>query len=214
MKELKDIDKSYCNSIRQISTALQESFIEMQDAYSFDLEKHEVTEAVLERMKAYYQTQSVIKHFLGKRYATAGADFFVETTLFFIKLFLQKQGGHLQAYSEKQIMARRGAIRPDISIWENNEVVAIIECKTQLGWNRHGWENDLINREVKLKNEFPNANCFLLVMTGLNWGGFGEHDKLGIKYFCLLNDIWPNNYENMSQILTPIEKLLKAIIEK
>jgi hypothetical protein len=44
-------------------------------------------------------------------------------------------------------------------------------------------------------------------MTGLNWSGFGASSKLNDCYFCLLNDIWPNNYSDKSQIFTPIENL-------
>ena len=64
------------------------------------------------------------------------------------------------AISEKQIKPKLGAIRPDVLIWKGDEVVAIIECKTQLGWNRHKWESDFNEREKKLHKEFKNAKAY------------------------------------------------------
>jgi len=71
----------------------------------------------------------------------------------------------LQAHSERQIQKTKKAIRPDISIWRGDEVVAIIECKTQLGWNRPTWEDQYNERDNKLKELYPQARSFLLVMT-------------------------------------------------
>ncbi|MNE59703.1 hypothetical protein D3C80_1548150 [compost metagenome] len=128
-----------------------------------------------------------------------------------MRIYLQSQGGELQAHSERQIKQKRGAIRPDISIWRQNEVIAIIECKTQLGWNRYNWEQDFNEREKKLKIEFPNAKAFLLVMSGLNWGGFSNNKELNSKYFCLLANIWPPDYSSINQLMTPVEGLFKQL---
>jgi len=49
------------------------------------------------------------------------------------------------------IRQKKGNIRPDISVWKNNKVVAIVECKTQLGWNRDKWEEDFKKRVPKRK---------------------------------------------------------------
>lgn len=91
--------------------------------------------------------------------------------------------------------------------------MAIVECKTQLGWNRNNWEDDFEEREEKLQVLFPNARAFLLVMTGRNWSGFGDNAKVGTKYFCLLDDIWPVSFEHNGQILTPIEDLFRKLGE-
>lgn len=132
--------------------------------------------------------------------------------MFFFRLFLQSQGGQLEAHSEEQIKKKLKAIRPDISIWRKNEIIAIIECKTQLGWNRNNWEKQYNERDLKLKNDFPNAQSFLLVMTGNNWGGFKTNSNFDKKYFCLLDDIWPTKYSTTKDILTPIEGLFKKCV--
>ena len=211
MITLKDFDKTYLDSITETYEQLEKAYIEINNNYKFDLTKTEITETILERLKTYYLTQGKIKSFLDKRYLGAASDHFVESILFFLKLYFQSQGGHLQARSEKQIKKTKNAIRPDISIWRQDEVIAIIECKTQLGWNRDNWEEQYIDRDLKLKIDFPNAQSFLLLMTGLNWSGFGTHSYLNKKYFCLLNDIWPITYSTAGQILTPIEGLLKQL---
>lgn len=211
MKNLIQLDKAYNKSISDTFENLKAVYTEIDKNYEFDLSKTEITEAILNRLKTYYETQNNIKTFLDKRYLAAASDIFVESTLFFLKLYFKSKGDKLQAHSERQIKQKRNAIRPDISIWKDNEVIAIIECKTQLGWNRHNWEQEYIDRDKKLKADFPNAKSFLLVMTGLNWSGFGDNSKLNDSYFCLLNDIWPTTYSDKSQIFTPIEGLIKQL---
>ena len=212
MTLLKDFDQSYRDSIRTTYIQLEKSYNAIATSYQFDLTKTEITEAVLERLKNYCLTQDLTKNFLNKRYQAPLADYFVETVLFFLRLYLKSQGGHLEAHSERQIKRTRNAIRPDISVWRQDEVVAIIECKTQLGWSRDSWEQDYILREQKLKSEFPNANSYLLAMTENNWGGFNNHTLLNRSFFSLLNNnTWISNYSNSGQILTPIELLFAQI---
>lgn len=211
MKTLLELDFAYNKSIADTFENLKKAYSDIDEIYKFDLTKTEITEAILTRLKTYYVTQNNIKTFLDKRYLAAASDFFVESTLFFLKLYFKSQGGKLLAYSERQLKQKRNAIRPDISVWKDNQVIATIECKTQLGWNRHNWEQQHNDRDKKLKADFPDAKSFLLVMTGLNWSGFGDSSKLNDSYFCLLNDIWPNNYSDKSQIFTPIENLFKQL---
>lgn len=208
---LKDLDIKYCDSIKLTVKTLKESADEILKNYKFDLTKTEISEAILNRLKTYYTSQQDIKTFLNKRYQTAGADYFVETVIFYLQLYFQQQGGQLSVHSERQVKKQKNAIRPDISIWKGDEVVAIIECKTQLGWNRNNWEQDFEAREQKLKIDFPNASAFLLVMTEFNWGGFGDNNNVGNKYFCLLKDIWITQYEDIKQLYTKIEGLIEKI---
>jgi hypothetical protein len=211
MVTLKDLDHSYIESLHYSIEQLEKSYQSIQSDFSFDLSKMEVSEAIINRLKAYYLTQGKIKTLLDKRYLAPASDYFVESVLFFLKLYLNSQGQQLQAHSERQIKKDKNSIRPDISIWKKEEVVAIIECKTQLGWNRDNWEQQYLERDLKLKSDFPNASSFLLVMTGINWGGFGSHIDLNSKYFCLLNDIWPVEFCEVNQIFTPIEALFAQL---
>ena len=57
------------------------------------------------------------------------ADFFVESVCFFLKVVLGRLDSSLTVASEKNIVRRRGSMRPDISIWRGETVLAAIECK-------------------------------------------------------------------------------------
>jgi hypothetical protein len=108
-------------------------------------------------------------------------------------------------------------MRPDISIWLDDNLIAILECKTQLGWNRDNWKKDFEEREKKLKREYPEAQAYLLVVTSLNWGGFGQDENAGRKYFCLSSE-WPNRIDINkldNYLLNPIdEPILSFFIQK
>jgi len=211
MTALKDYDKNYRDSLTASFNLLELTYQEILKNYSFDLNKIEITDAILERLKAYYLTQNKIKLFLAKRYATAASDFFVESVLFFLELFFESTGNKFKAHSERQIKRIKKALRPDISIWDGEKIVAIIECKTQFGWNRKNWEEDFMIREAKLKVDFPNAKSFLLILTSRNWSLIGSNKFLKKKYFILLNNTWPTEYIGSDQILTPIEDLFKQL---
>jgi hypothetical protein len=209
--KLTDYDNEYKKSLSDVFFEYEKSFNKIKDEYIFDLNQKDISEAIILRLKIYYETQTNIKNFLDKRYLTAASDFFVESTLFFLKLFLLKRGNILRAESERKISKSKTAMRPDISIWKGEELVCVIECKTQLGWNRTNWKEQFSMREKTLTNEFPNAKSFLLVMTSSNWSGFDNDSEHSLKFYCLLNDIWPISYQNESDILNPIEGLFEQL---
>jgi len=214
---LLEFEKKYWKSLNNQHKQLMNLYKEIKADASISLEERDITKAILLRMKAYYDTQNKIKEFLNKRYLSAASDFFVETIVFYLKVILEIEDIGLEVHSERQIRQKKGAIRPDISVWKNNKVVAIVECKTQLGWNRDKWEEDFKKRETKLKHEFQNAKAFLVVMTSKNCSGFpGGNKKVGEQYFTL-SPIWPKNIsldkiDNVIMNMNPIEDLFKKII--
>lgn len=211
---LLEFEKIYWECLGNQYKQLVNLYNEIKSNVHILIESREVTKAILLRMKVYYDTQTKIKKFLNKRYLPAGSDFFVGTTAFYLKLFFDKTDIDFEVHSERQIRPKRGTIRPDISIWKEGEVIAIIECKTQLGWRRDEWEKDFKARESKLKDEFPNAKAFLVVMTSDNWSGFSDNDKrVGEQYFTL-SSTWPESIteERIDDvIINPIEDLLEAL---
>lgn len=86
MNSLADIDQRYRDVLAESLPALREVRKIIDGSYEFDLSKRDVSEAVLKRLKCFYETQQAIKQLLNKRYQTAGADFFVESVIFFFKL--------------------------------------------------------------------------------------------------------------------------------
>lgn len=210
-----EADEAYRAVIEGPGRELESAFSAARSVSDINANGTDISHAVLLRLKAFLLCQEKIKNHLGKVYAAPAADFFVETVCFFLKVVLEKLDPSLYVASEKNIVRRQGSMRPDISIWNGDEVIAAIECKTQLGWNRNGWLHDFENREKRLATEFPNARLFLLVMTGSNWSGFGSDVRTGNQFFVLLNDIWPNTFEPAtapSAIAHPIESLFRKIL--
>ena len=213
---LMEFEKKYWKSLNNQHKQLVSLYEEIKSNASISLEKRDITKAILLRMKVYYDVQDKIKKFLNKRYLPAASDFFVETIVFYLKVILDIEDIGLEVHSERQIRQKKGTIRPDISVWKNNKVVVIVECKTQLGWNRDKWEEDFKKRESKLKKEFPNAKAFLVVMTSKNWPGFSvDNKRVGEQYFTL-SSVWPKNIplDKIDSVIVnpPIEDLFKKII--
>jgi hypothetical protein len=210
-----ELERTFRESLENEATVLTELRDAIRANSPLSRDGNEITKAVLLRMKSYYDGQNKIKALLNKRYLSAASDFFVESVLFYLKLFCEFHAGRLQVHSERQIKKKRGSIRPDISVWAAEDVVAIIECKTQLGWNRDKWDADFQRREAQLKKDFPAARAYLLVMTSENWGGFPEGDGRVGQQFFTLSSIWPTNIttDNLDQVIVnPIERLFNAII--
>ena len=210
-----EFEKKYRNYLSKQYKELYSLYNNIKLNGDISLKTNDITKAILWRIKAFSETNNKIKKFLNKKYAPAAADFFVETVLFYLKLILDKYKKQYEVFSERPIKRNKGSMKPDISIWDNDKVIAIIECKTNLGWDRIDWESHFKAREKRLKKDFPDAKAFLLIETKRNWPGIPDDDiNLGKKYFILSKGMQPNtNIENLdSVILTPIEDLFKKLI--
>ena len=210
-------ERTYWDVLRKQYEQLEALYQEIKSQGKLSLDGHEISKAILFRMKTYYEVHNRIKSLLNKRYVPPASDFFVEAVAFYLKALLHTHNTGLDLHSERQIGGGRRALRPDISIWRGAEVVAAIECKTQLGWNRAKWEDDFRSRERKLREKFSKAQAFLLVMTERNWSGFrGSDEKVGKQFFALLrSEFWPTDItnENIEEALrTPIEDLFRKIL--
>jgi hypothetical protein len=176
----------FCNYYSKLPIELDLLYNELLKKYKFELKSNDITKAIILRLKTYYETQDEIASFLGKNSVSPASDFFVETVLFYLKLLLEQGKSKLNAKSEVRFDTKNGYMKPDISIWKNKKVVAIIECKTNLGFRRNKWESDFKSRTTELKTVFPKAESFLLVLSSKNWPGFDKNDnKVGKQYFAL-----------------------------
>jgi hypothetical protein len=210
---LVDADRPYRDSVENLATSLAASIANVADVNKRSFGGTHVTEAILARMGAFYDAQLAIKSWLGKRYVGAGADFFVETVLFFLKAYIERLPD-LEVASERAVARKRGAPRPDITVWRGEECVAFAECKTQLGWNRHGWRADFEERERRIRSYHPRAAGYLVVMTALNWAGFDADDPDVGKRFFVLSRVWPRRADQefvRENIETPLESMFRGI---
>lgn len=206
-------DIAYREAIEAPGRELAKAF-ETASTVKIDLDGTDITEAVLLRLKSFIETQDKIKGQLNKVYAAPAADFFVETIVFFLKSVLLRNDPTLSVASERTVVKKLGSMRPDISVWRGDELVATIECKTQLGWNRKGWLKSFKKRGSRLKKIAPNARMYLLVLSGGNWPGFGEDKRINKQFFVLLNKIWPRDYDisQKDAIGHRLETLINSII--
>lgn len=213
--ELFDFEKNYSKYIINQYSKLLKLYRYIKSKPLLLGEQRDISYAILYQMKTYYDLQNNIKKFLNKRYVSAASDFFVETVVFYLKIVTEIKNKKLTVCSERQIKPKRGFMRPDISIWEEGKVKSIIECKTQLGWNRLNWEVDFTSREKELRKTFPKANAYLLVMTSENWPGIPQENRfIGKKYFTL-SKTWPTNIDFNdidSAIINPIEDLFGELL--
>ena len=207
-------EPTYLQSLRQVPIALEASLEALADQGPLNIEGRDITASILLTLRAYSDAQEAVKKLLDKRYMGAAADFFVETVLFYLKVFLRSHKLPLEAHSERNLTRRRGSRRPDISIWFNDQPIAIIECKTNLGWNRGAWKQDFEAREQAIQLEFPGIECFFVVLTDLNWSGLGDYERAGSTAFTL-SRWWPSEIDadNVdSAILNPIEPLFRRLM--
>ena len=214
--ELRNALSIYEHSLTRLPASLVKSFERLQALGPIPVDGTDVTASILCTLKTYYLAQDRLKNFLNKTYRGAAADFFVETLLFYLNAFIRTHKLELVVASEKRLKPRRGSLRPDISIWRRDGLVAVIECKTNLGWNRYGWLDDFLKRESAVNLDFPNAKCFLVVLTAHNWPGFGDDKRVGDQFFTL-SKVWPSNVledQVEDQIQNPIERLFRQLKQR
>jgi hypothetical protein len=149
--------------------------------------------------------------------AENGAYFFQETVAFFLRLFLSKEKCKLKVKIEEnfkiQINGKFKNLRPDISILNDGKLIAIIELKVQLGFDRNDWEAKYNHRKKLFLTKYPNLSSFLVIFTGQNWDGFKNH-FLENKEFFTLTDDWPRTINYNFTLLNPIEPIFLAILNK
>jgi len=212
---LLELERDYCKVLEKQYFELKGLYEKLKSVRLPSLRRRDITYAIILRMRAYYTLNENIKVFLNKNKAPAASDFFAETVLFYLRWVLDKKRTGLKVCSERKIVLEKSSIQPDISVWFGEQLLAIIECKTQFGWNRSGWENDFLQRKKDLRKTFPKAKAFLVVMTMKNWSqSNADPQKFGKEYFILFGE-WPREIkedEINKQIINPIEDLFKEII--
>lgn len=97
------------------------------------------------------------------------------------------QEGLRVSSEENYRLPDRGVRKPDVALWRGSELVAIIECKTGLGYTRDTW---MEHYEARVK-EFvaaglPEAAIIYVVASEQSWRGFPADDpRTGTVWFSL-----------------------------
>ncbi|MDD3323148.1 MAG: hypothetical protein PHS59_17080 [Paludibacter sp.] len=188
-KNLLEIDRAFTLHYRGLID-IQRSINKKLKSYPFDLSKNEITDAVIERMYAFWHFNVTNnKEILHREINTTAADFFTETCLLFFKAYFEKYE-NVDVCSEKTI-GHKTIVRPDISIWHKKELLAVIELKVSNGWKGKSMLPHLSEREEQIKKIAPNAYFGVLAF----WNFFDTTDKdWNSKYFGLVNYDKNNNH--------------------
>lgn len=95
------LEKQFCNSYKKIPEQLKLQYDSLLELENITLDTMVFSKAILTRLISYYSFQNDIKLFLGKKCIASGADFFVETILFYLKFILSKFAPELEVISGK-----------------------------------------------------------------------------------------------------------------
>ena len=119
------------------------------------------------------------------------ADVFTEATNMLVDAITRSSAlvsKDLKVFSEKNLKLPVGGYRkPDVSIWHDNKIVAVIECKTCLGHRRNDWLADYDKRTVEFKSiGLPPEALILFVETEQTWYGFPQDDARTLKTWFTL----------------------------
>jgi cob(I)alamin adenosyltransferase len=205
-------DAPYRRSFIDSTAYLKSSLAACEAIPEADWAPNEFTQALALRMQAWYHAQRQIQAILPKDLAAPASDAFVEAVAFFLRVFLTKAAPHLRVAAER----RSGSLRPDVSVLRDDRLIAVIECKTNLGRSRQDWEANFLQREGQLSKLPSSPSVFLLVLTAKNWPGFGDDPRCGKKLFTLL-DCWPSDVpldDSVSpHLVNCIEPLFSAIAQ-
>jgi hypothetical protein len=177
------------------------------EKYDFNLESTEITDAIVERMNAFWHfAWHNNKELLGRKVTSEASDFFTETCLLFLKSYFKSIGSDYKILSEHSLIKSRKSVKPDISIWKSNELLGAIELKVSDGWKGKWIVPHLAERENQIKQLYPNA--FFGVLSFWKFSQKTDVSEIwGKQYFAL--KIWEKDNHHKSTGLH-IEDLLKC----
>lgn len=173
------------------------------------------TKIVLACMGDYFRRLKDFDDLAGREKSPSAADeltFVISATT---NAFLSAAGLPAIVASERTVRTKPRAIRPDISVWNHEqELIAFVECKTNLGWNRNNWREQYWERTEKVRNIIVGVDSYLCILTAENWPSdiYRKDDMRRKRWFCLAEP-WPTELVAPfdHQILDPIEPMLIEI---
>lgn len=209
--DLETIDSAFIEHYRKLIKIQKNVFNECRN-YEFNLDTVEITQAVHNRMSAFWDFHVYnAKHILNRKINTGGYDFFTETCLLFLKAYFE-QKYDVVVTSEKSILKKGNSMRPDISIWTKNyeEVLAVIELKVNDGWKGKDIMAHLQEREQKIKEHYPNSYFGVIAF----WNFFEENNNWKNKYVGLYKYDRNNRHEKTDGYVEDIMKNIELTIQQ
>ena len=191
MKLVERITQSYSNwSI--VPTDELITYAHQCDSFADDLiDTSEIQTAICEYMDQVASRSRALSSVLGRTKEPPMADVFTEATNMLVDAITRTSAlAHLgiSVSSEKNLKLPQGGYRkPDVSLWKEDKLVGVIECKTCLGRRRDDWQDDYEKRVAEFATLGLKSDAlFLLVETEQTWCGFPPNDsRTSVSWFTL-----------------------------
>lgn len=210
----------YCELLK-----LQKDLYENLCRYSFDLSKREITDAIIERMNAFwYFGVNNNKEVLHRGVNPIAADFFTETVLLFLKAYFEsKYADKVQVCSEVRLWGEtdnsKSYILPDICMRKKTgEVMAVLELKVNEGWKSQTMRKHLSDRKAKIKELYPNS--FFCVIAFFDFDKDGlikkdlENNYIALEDFRPLPDLPKLRKDTVESLMVKIEENILLFDER
>ena len=160
----------------------------------------------MERLAAHTAAHIAVKRAARKSVRQSLDHAQVETTAMLLRAYLEARKSPLEVYAERMV----GRMRPDVSVWLDDQPVAAIECKTQMGWSRTRVNENFEAREGVLTGiGFPLDQIWFLVATQCNWEQ-PPHSQWGKRWRVVSNDP-PEHWHKALTIRDGIETIFARI---
>ena len=162
------------------------------DEYALDkIDSAMMQTAICEYMDTIAARSRALSEALGRTKEPPLADTFTEATNMLVDAIVRSSKlSHLNisVSSEKNLKLPQGGYRkPDVSLWKNDKLVCVVECKTCLGRQRDSWMHDYEKRSQEFLSICLSPEAlFLFVETEQTWCGFPSTDDRTLKTWFTL----------------------------
>lgn|SRR5262245_9977347 len=179
------------------------------------LDKRPASQFILTWM---WELRNFLKKFgelFGRRKRPPLADDFTAAVALSLEQFLATRDQPSRVRCEQTIQKKRGSIRPDISVLSAaGDLVATVECKTNLGWKREQWKEQWETRNNALLQSFPKCTPYLCVLSQKNWRAeeLLKSQLCQKQWFCLSKVSVGKITDPVNDILHPIESLFLSVL--
>ena len=176
-EQLMQIERQIALADEQRLMAVQTTFLAIQTLLGLHWrqlrETWAVTEMIARRMFYHFKTQQDLKKLLEIRKAAARSDVLEQAVGTYLKAYLGSDRG-VKVRLNWQFRGRHGSVRPDIAVVREEQRIAALEVKIDLGYNKGyikngGWKK---RQDECVQARF--ARCYLVVLTNRNWPGYEE----------------------------------------
>jgi hypothetical protein len=186
MENLKGVCADYFDAYKSLYKRKQAIFETIQNT-EIDLEGRAITDLVYAQMVAFWDEMNQTNTLLARHKNTQAAEFFNETVCLYVKAIIESLNPSLKVEAEKPIQKEKTkkSVNPDISIWRDQELIAVIELKVSDGFKGKYLLPHLIEREETIHLHHPKAKFFTVCFWKPKVFD-SELSELGNKYIYLV----------------------------